>query len=146
MIRRAGPEDADAIARLYERSFALLDFLPVLHTLDEHRNWFAGLIERDEVWLYEEDGAILGFSALSAEELDDLYLEPSAIGRGVGSALFQHATERRPEGFRFWVFQQNERARRFYEAHGCRAVELTDGSHNEEKVPDVRYEWLPRRT
>jgi ribosomal protein S18 acetylase RimI-like enzyme len=141
MIRRATAEDVDAIAKLYERSFALLDFLPMLHTLDEHRTWFGGLVERDEVWVYAEDGTVLGFSALSAGELDDLYLEPSAIGRGIGSALFRHATERRPDGFRFWVFQQNERARRFYEAHGCRPLEFTDGAHNEEKMPDVRYEW-----
>jgi hypothetical protein len=47
----------------------------------------------------------------------------------------------RPDGFQFWVFQQNERARRFYEAHGAAAVEFTDGSGNEEKTPDVRYRW-----
>ena len=39
--------------------------------------------------------------------------------------------------------QQNERARRFYEARGFRAVEFTDGEANEEKTPDVRYEWRP---
>jgi len=35
------------------------------------------------------------------------------------------------------------RARRFYEAHGATAVEFTDGEGNEEKTPDVRYEWKP---
>jgi hypothetical protein len=43
----------------------------------------------------------------------------------------------------FWVFQQNERARNFYEAHGAVAAKFTDGSGNEEKTPDVRYEWKP---
>ncbi len=37
MIRRAQSGDVEEIASLYERSFATLDFLPVLHTLDEHR-------------------------------------------------------------------------------------------------------------
>jgi GNAT superfamily N-acetyltransferase len=141
MIRRAGADDIDAIAELYERSFALLDFLPKLHTLDELKDWFVGVVDRHEVWLYEQNGGIAGFSALSADELEYLYLEPAAIGRGIGSALFLHATERRPGGFHFWVFQQNERARRFYERHGCRAVEFTDGRGNEEQTPDVRYEW-----
>ena len=50
-------------------------------------------------------------------------------------------TTLRPDGFQFWVFQQNERARRFYEAHGAVAVEFTDGEGNEEKTPDVRYRW-----
>ena len=56
----------------------------------------------------------------------------------------QAALDARPDGFQFWVFQENERARRFYEAHGAVAVELTDGSGNEERTPDVRYEWRPR--
>ena len=42
-----------------------------------------------------------------------------------------------------WTFQQNARARRFYEERGFRAVEFTDGEGNEEKTPDVRYEWTP---
>jgi len=32
-------------------------------------------------------------------------------------------------------------ARRFYERHGFRAIHLTDGRDNEEKMPDVRYRW-----
>jgi putative acetyltransferase len=143
MIRRGGPDDVGAIAELYERSFATLAFLPVLHTLDDHRNWFARVAAEQELWVYEEKGAIVGFAVLGAETLDYLYLEPHAFGRGIGTALLAKAKERRPEGFRFWVFQQNQRARRFYESRGCRLVELTDGSHNEEKTPDALYEWLP---
>jgi GNAT superfamily N-acetyltransferase len=141
MIRQATSADVDAIAALYERSFALLDFLPTLHTLDEHRAWLGRVVERNEVWVYEEDGRILGFASLSADMLDHLYLEPDAIGRGIGGALFDHATTRRPDGFSFWVFQQNDRARRFYEQRGAVAVEFTDGAHNEERTPDVRYVW-----
>ena len=72
-----------------------------------------------------------------------LFVHPDAIGTGVGHALFEHVKTRRPDGFWFWVFQQNDRARRFYEAHGAIAVEFTDGAGNEEKTPDVRYEWRP---
>ncbi len=52
-------------------------------------------------------------------------------------------TTLRPDGIQFWVFQQNERARRFYEAHGAVAVEFTDGERNEERTPDVGYAWKP---
>ena len=31
----------------------------------------------------------------------------------------------------------------FYEANGLELVELTDGSGNEERTPDARYEWSP---
>ena len=82
-------------------------------------------------------------ASLSNEMLDHFYVHPDAQGRGAGSALLDKAKERRPDGFTFWVFQQNENARRFYERRGCRLVRLTDGSGNEEKTPDALYEWKP---
>jgi hypothetical protein len=41
-----------------------------------------------------------------------------------------------------WTFQQNAAARRFYEGRGFKPVEMTDGSGNDERVPDVRYRWI----
>ena len=56
------------------------------------------------------------------------------------------ARERRPAGFRLWVFQANTGARRFYERDGCTLVKLTDGADNEEREPDALYEWLPAKS
>ena len=145
MIRPAGPEDVPAIAELYERSLATLSFLPTLHTLEEHRAWFGQVVAEREVWVWEEESAILGFIALDDAMLDYLYIEPEMTGRGIGSALLNHAKERRPGGFTLWTFQQNEGARRFYERGGLRAIRFTDGEGNEEKTPDVLYEWRPDR-
>jgi GNAT superfamily N-acetyltransferase len=142
MIRRATPEDVPAIADLFERSFATLTFLPVLHTRAEHEAYFGGLRQTQEVWVYEAGGDLRGFTTIS-DMLDHLYVEPEAFGTGVADALFEHAQTRRPNGFTLWVFQQNARARRFYERHGCVAIELTDGAHNEERTPDALYEWRP---
>ena len=44
-------------------------------------------------------------------------------------------------GLQLWTFQRNAVARHFYERHGFRAAELTDGARNEEVEPDVRYVW-----
>jgi GNAT superfamily N-acetyltransferase len=140
VIRRGTPADADQIAELFERSFGTLTFLPKLHTLDEHRAHFRRVLTEQEVWLWEEDGRILGFASLDDAMLNYLYVEPDAIGRGIGSALYRQAVEQRPDGLTFWVFQQNERARRFYERQGARPIRLTDGQGNEEKTPDVLYE------
>jgi ribosomal protein S18 acetylase RimI-like enzyme len=143
MIRRAGFLDVDAVAELYERSFATLTFLPRLHSLDELRSWFDRVVAEQEVWVYERDGAIAGFAALDEEMLNYLYVEPAVLGHGIGTALLDQTKARRPAGFTFWVFQQNARARAFYERHGCRLVRLTDGEYNEEKTPDALYEWKP---
>jgi ribosomal protein S18 acetylase RimI-like enzyme len=143
MLRRATAEDAPEIATLFRRSFGTLTFLPTLHTPEEDREHFARIVAEHEVWVAEEDGRILGFASLTDHELTNLYVDPDAHGRGVGTALLARAKERRPDGFRFWVFQQNERARRFYERHGARAIDFTDGSGNEEQQPDALYEWRP---
>jgi GNAT superfamily N-acetyltransferase len=142
-VRLAGPDDADAVAEVFIASFGTLTFLPMLHTDEETRAFVRGFVARDEVWVAEDGGRIVGMASLSKEMLDHFYVHPHAHGRGAGSALLDKAKERRPDGFTFWVFQQNENARRFYERRGCRLVRLTDGSGNEEKTPDALYEWKP---
>jgi putative acetyltransferase len=141
VIRRAGAQDVDAIAELYERSFGTLRFLPMLHTLEEHRVWFGRVVDEREVWVWDEDRVILGFIALDEAMVDYLYVEPQVAGRGIGSALLDRAKRQRPDGFSLWTFQQNDGARRFYERHGLRVVRLTDGEDNEEKTPDALYAW-----
>jgi GNAT superfamily N-acetyltransferase len=142
VLRRAAAADVATIAELYERSFATLTYLPVLHTLDEHRTHFARHVAEHETWVWD-DGAVRGFMVLSDDVLMFLYLEPAYTGRGIGTSLFEHAKARRPDGFTLWTFQKNVGARRFYERHGLSAIEFGDGSGNEEGVPDVRYEWRP---
>jgi ribosomal protein S18 acetylase RimI-like enzyme len=141
MIRRAGAEDVDEIARVFGRSFGSLTFLPQLHSPEEHRAFFARVVADGEVWAWEEDGALVGFAAVGDTHLDHIYVEPDRTGHGIGSALLAHVKSRRPQGFDLWTFQDNAGARRFYDRHGFRAVELTDGSGNEERMPDVRYVW-----
>jgi GNAT superfamily N-acetyltransferase len=139
VLRRATAADVEEIVSIFEPSFALLDFLPQLHTHDENTAFFRRCIAEGEAYVLGD-----GFSILSGDMLSHLYVHPRSFETGIGHALFEHAKTCRPEGFDFWVFQQNERARRFYEAHGATAVEFTDGSGNEERTPDVRYEWRPR--
>ena len=140
MIRRATPDDAEAVSRIFVAARDEMPYLPRIH--DEHRallgRWFIG---RDPIWLAEEDGHVVGFSGVKGGELTHLYVDPSAQNRGVGSALLGHAKGLSPRRLELWVFQKNDGARRFYERHGFRLVKLTDGAGNMEKEPDARYEW-----
>jgi GNAT superfamily N-acetyltransferase len=97
-----------------------------------------------EVWVAELNSRVAGFAAINEDWLDHLYVHPEAQNGGTGSAMLAKVRDRRPEGFQFWAFQKNEGARRFYGRHGCREVEWTDGEGNEEKEPDVRFEWKPK--
>jgi GNAT superfamily N-acetyltransferase len=134
--------ESDTIAEIFIASFRGLTFLPTLHTDDQIRSWIQNrMIPAHEVWVVEEAGSIRGFAAISGDLLGHVYVRPKDQSRGFGAALLDVVKRERPTGFRFWVFQRNEGARRFYERHGCRLVELTDGSGNEEKEPDALYEW-----
>ena len=122
-----------------------MPWLPVLHTAEDELGHFTGRIGSDEVFVFERGGEVAGFAILNGDELDAFYVSPAHQRAGVGAALFRHVQEQRPERFGFWVFRDNGRARRFYESHGASSVYETDGSGNEERTPDVRYEWRPSR-
>jgi GNAT superfamily N-acetyltransferase len=142
LIRRAGPNDAEPVVRIFRESRAeAMPWLPVLHTFEEDVGHFSRQLELDEAYVFEASGRVVGFAVVKADELDALYVDPESQRQGVGSALFARTIQTRPEGFRFWVFRNNTRARRFYEARGCRLILETDGADNEEKMPDVLYEW-----
>lgn len=143
MIRRARPEDVEAVVRISRESRAeAMPWLPVVHTAEEDAGYLGRALAGD-AYVLELEGEVAGYAILEEGELHDLYVAPEAQGKGVGSALFHRAQEERPAGFHLWVFQRNERARRFYEARGCRLVRETDGAGNEERTPDALYECLP---
>jgi ribosomal protein S18 acetylase RimI-like enzyme len=140
VIRRATPDDAAEVSRIFVAARDEMTYLPRIE--DEHRSLLGGwFIERDEIWVSEEDGRILGFCGVQGEELSHLYVRPGGQNAGIGTALLEHAKGLRPQRLELWVFQKNDRARRFYERHGFRLVKLTDGADNMEKEPDALYEW-----
>jgi ribosomal protein S18 acetylase RimI-like enzyme len=119
-----------------------MPYLPELHSDEETFGWIAEVVLGEyETYVAHVDGAFAGFAAVSVEVLEHLYVAPEHQGLGVGSALLDQVKQARPDGFTLWVFQRNERARRFYESHGLRLVSLTDGEGNEEREPDALYAW-----
>ena len=88
----------------------------------------------------------MGYLALVDDILDHLYVGPAHQGQGVGSLLLAKAKALRPAGLRLYAFQRNRRARAFYEARGFAPVGFSDGAGNQEKEPDVLYEWRGARS
>ena len=145
MLRRARLDDVDAIVAIFRESRAeAMPWLPVLHTAEEDRDFFRrSFDEGHELWVAEAGGRVVGFAALHDGFLNALYVDPGHQRGGIGDALFARAKESIPGGFRWWVFQWNERARRFYEARGGVVIELSDAG-GEEQLPDALYEWHPQ--
>jgi len=140
--RPAVASDATAIASILRTSMrAAMPWLPDLHTPDEDL-WFVTnrLLPRAAVTVVEVDAAPVAYMAVAEGWIEHLYIHPDHWRRGIGSTLIRDA-QAADADLRLWAFQRNLAARRFYEAHGFRAVEFTDGANNEEKTPDVRYHW-----
>ncbi|HEY8206257.1 MAG TPA: GNAT family N-acetyltransferase [Myxococcaceae bacterium] len=143
--RRARLEDLDAIAAVYRAARdEAMPWLPVLHTAQEERDWLVRHLEdpASEIWVVEVGGRVAGYAILHELFLLHLFVSPGHQRHGAGGALFTHAKARMPFGFRWCVFQRNQRARRFYEARGGVTIELRDEG-GEEKLPDAVYEWRP---
>lgn len=146
VLRRASAADARAAADVWLRSFAAA--LPTVsrpRTDAEVRDYFRHVVVvRYETWVAgTAGGEIVGVMVLEGGELSQLYLAPDRRGTGIGDRFVALAKERCPAGLFLWTFQVNTPAHRFYERHGFRAVEWTDGARNEEREPDVRYVWRP---
>jgi ribosomal protein S18 acetylase RimI-like enzyme len=144
-IRLATADDVDALARISQRAYAATypEIVPAealtewieqapttWRTAFEHQ----GSDSAWRPWVAERRGLIVGYATTSpgkdwwlpppdgAGELTNLYLDPDAIGTGVGSGLYDHAVaDLRARGFNpfvVWAFRDNHRALRFYEAKG----------------------------
>jgi GNAT superfamily N-acetyltransferase len=139
--RVARADDAAAIADVFSRSFRLLTFLPMLHSVEEERRFIENVILREcDVTVAADDSGLVSFLARQAEEIRLLHTRPDRIGLGAGTQLVERA-KASVAGLELWCFQANLRARRFYESRGFHAIRFTDGENNEEKMPDIRYRW-----
>ena len=140
MIRRATPADAGAVGRVFVAARDEMPYLPRIP--DEDRRRLGALfVERHRLWVWEDDGEVIGFVGVDDGEVSHLYVAPSAQSGGIGTALLEHAKIVSPERLELWVFQKNVGARRFYERHGFELVRLTDGADTMEREPDALYAW-----
>lgn len=166
-VRLADAADADALGDISARSWEATyrGMIPDA-ALDEwiastHAAWREALPQMgpdgpSRCWVAERAGAILGYATTAparanwllppdgAGELTNLYLDPDAIGSGVGRLLYEHAVDDlRERGFDplvVWAFRDNHRAGRFYRARGL-TIDVADHAWILADVPCpiVRY-------
>lgn len=110
--------------------------------------------ERQYVLLAEQKQTLVGFACVLLDEepewgacLDNLHVLPNYTGNGLGGQLLQRvagwvATTVPNWPMHLWVFEANQRARRFYRRYGAepvesRAIAMPGGG----APPILRYIW-----
>lgn len=158
-IRPARPNDAERIAEIHIKSweYAYSPFLP--HEIldrqaqsrpEKWRNLCSENVDTDYAVILSEQ--IIGFIGLSEVRDDDLpkncielqgiYFSPEFIGKGYGTLAmnwaFSEAALRGYGMMSLWVFEKNEKARRFYESCGYRLdTSARETAYYDERV--LRY-------
>jgi ribosomal protein S18 acetylase RimI-like enzyme len=142
-VRAARVDDAAPMAMLHLRAFrrayrgilpdAFLDGLVVDEWVAKRRAHLEHLPRPDlRWWLAENDDRVSGLAATGLSNDADarpnegevlvLYVDPDRVGTGIGRALMDHLIDdlraRGLPSLSLWVFEANDRARRFYEKAG----------------------------
>ena len=148
VLRGAVAGDAECIARiLIDVRSAFMPYAPLVHTPDEVRNWVRTfLVPSPGTVVAERNGEVVAVMAMQRKPacswIMQMAVDPPHVATGIGSALLEHAVAVLPSPIRLYTFEANAGARRFYERHGFRAIQLTDGQDNQERCPDVLYEFV----
>ena len=143
LVRRARPDESDAIALLFRRTAEREWSFLYPHTPQEDRAFFRAAFDRGPLWVADDGAGLVGFCAARRGWIDHLYVVHERHGEGIGRALLERALQGCVH-VRLWTFQRNARSRAFYRRQGFAEVKLTDGRDNEEKEPDVLLEWRRR--
>ena len=145
MIRRATADDADALSDLAHRAKAHWGYPAAwMREWDAQLTIIPGYLEMHDVWVSEEDGAIVGMCALEDRHdrwnLEHVWVDPGWHGRGVGRALVLHALEearRRHDGV--VELLSDPFASGFYERLGARRAGEVPAP-----MPGAKNRTLPR--
>jgi ribosomal protein S18 acetylase RimI-like enzyme len=144
-IREAGIADAAGIARVHVVTWQHAyrgqmpdDYLDGLSVEQRAQNWIAllsNVYPKAHTLVALDGDLVVGFCSVGASPNEDadeqngevfaIYVDPQAMGKGIGSALMTEAVAKlREEGFThatLWVLASNAPSIRFYEHQGWAA-------------------------
>lgn len=124
-LREPRTEDCRAASDLCLRSKAVWGYDPdFLERCRAELSLTPEILERDETQIAEADGRMLGVAQVSCDGgeayLEKLFVDPGAMGRGVGRALFEWArSTARDRGASCLIIEADPEAAPFYRKVGA---------------------------
>jgi diamine N-acetyltransferase len=162
-IKRAKPEDALVISRIYAASWkvAYQGIVPqqYLDEIEENfrearfQNWLTNKeVRADLLYLDHIPAGCVAYGKAREEQFADwgeivsIYVHPDFYRQGYGIKLLNTALQNlKAEGYHdcyLWAFLDNQNARQFYEAHGFVATTDTFQSvFMGKQLTDIRYRY-----
>jgi GNAT superfamily N-acetyltransferase len=146
-VRRARPDEREALDALMRRSKAHWGYDDAF--LEACRSVLvlsAAMITAGDVLVAELDDVVVGVAAVVGErpevELDVCFVDPPAIGTGVGRALFDAATRlARARGARWMRVESDPNAEPFYaRLGGMRIGEVVSDVDPDRRLPVLRFD------
>ncbi|MBR9650667.1 GNAT family N-acetyltransferase [Thalassovita aquimarina] len=145
VLRPARALDAGQTGEILHLFNSGADWMPKLHSQAETIAFCGAMIDRGWVTVAERDGRVIGFLARDGIEICSLYLRPDQTGQAVGRRLLDSAKSA-SDTLQLWVFQANTGARRFYARERFTESGRSDGTRNDENLPDIQMIWRKETT
>lgn len=127
-IERASPEQAEQLSVIAFAAKAYWNYPERWMELWRPQLTFSPQsIEANESWVAHSDGKLLGFYTLRDKGgnawIEDLWVLPEWIGKGIGKRLFSHAVElARQRGYQLLRLEADPNAAGFYEKMGMHKI------------------------
>jgi len=117
LLRKATLADVTSVVNIYiDSREKFIFFAPLVHSRESIIQWIREvLIPTSQVIVAEENDSIVGMMVLSKKDnigwIEQLYLAPEAIGRGIGALLITEAKSKLGSPIRLHTFQENINAK-----------------------------------
>lgn len=145
-IRLAQPDEAHELTQLMQRSKAYWGYDETFMSLFRSELQVKAETIREGIVyvLVNRDGERLGYyhflNPAGKLHLEDLFIEPEAIGKGYGKLLFKHAVSvAREMGFREFSFDSDPNAEPFYLHLGAERVSRRESRIKGRFIPQMIY-------
>jgi GNAT superfamily N-acetyltransferase len=145
-VRRAAPADGERLREVMAASKAHWGYERTrVDDWARGEDFSAARFGKREIYAAEVDGRLVAWFSLTPStagtcHLDDLWVEPSSIGRGVGRRLFEEASARaRESNCSALEWDTDPNAQGFYERMGARVVGEVTSSWGRQ-LPVMRLE------